>query len=281
MKIKNIVAGETISPYSLAQSDNYKNMLNTPINEVLDKYVLLVMDYMLLIAEKIYIKKSQYYKYIFIRGLDTITSVFKFILFYTKNIDLAYFHSQKAFYFYIEFIEQISNDQNTFLQLSSREACLFVYKKTIYELVHDYKKKNMLNWKVETQMFEDINRYLFIYKNIIVFCINNPEFTYENKLAYINECSQKFKTFSQDINNNILAKDKLQCLETFLNGITDKNITYDQLICLGGLFIKKIFEKKITDYAEFTSHMKTKIYFIDSQIKDDKIIISQIFNGSW
>ena len=141
MKIKNIVAGETISPYSLAQSDNYKNMLNTPINEVLDKYVLLVMDYMLLIAEKIYIKKSQYYKYIFIRGLDTITSVFKFILFYTKNIDLAYFHSQKAFYFYIEFIEQISNDQNTFLQLSSREACLFVYKKKIYELVHDYKKK--------------------------------------------------------------------------------------------------------------------------------------------
>ena len=139
----------------------------------------------------------------------------------------------------------------------------------------------MLNWKVETQMFEDINRYLFIYKNIIVFCINNPEFTYENKLAYINECSQKFKTFSQDINNNILAKDKLQSLETFLNGITDKNITYDQLICLGGLFIKKIFEKKITDYTEFTSHMKTKIYFIDSQIKDDKIIISQIFNGSW
>lgn len=281
MKIKNIVASETISPYSLAQSDNYKSITTAPINEILDKYVLLVMDYMLLIAEKIYIKKSQYYKYIFIRGLDTITSVFKFILFYTKNVDLAYFHSQKAFYFYVEFIEQISNDQNTFLQLSSREACLFVYKKTIYELIQDYKKINLSNYTAESQLFEDINKYLVIYKNIMIFCVNNTEFTYENKLRYISECSQKFKTFSQVINNNILSKYKLQCLEIFIDGITDKNITFDQLISLGGLFIKKIYEKKITYYTEFTSDMKTKIYFMDSQIKDDNIFINQIFNGSW
>lgn len=281
MKIKNIAASETISPYSLAQSDNYKSITTAPINEILDKYVLLVIDYMLLIAEKIYIKKSQYYKYIFIRGLDTITSVFKFILFYTKNVDLAYFHSQKAFYFYVEFIEQISNDQNTFLQLSSREACLFVYKKTIYELIHDYKKTNLSNYKAESQLFDDINKYLIIYKNIVIFCVNNPEFTYENKLPYISECSKKFKTFSQVINNNILSKYKLQCLELFIDGITDKTITFDQLISLGGLFIKKIYDKKITYYTEFTSDMKTKIYFIDSQIKDDNIFISQIFNGSW
>ena len=281
MKIKNIVASETISPYSLAQSDNYKSMITAPIHEILDKYVLLVIDYMLLIAEKIYIKKSQYYKYIFIRGLDTITSVFKFILFYTKNLDLAYFHSQKAFYFYVEFIEQISNDQNTFLQLSSREACLFVYKKTIYELINDYKKNNMSNYMVEYQMFEDVNKYLIIYKNIVIFCINNPEFTYENKLLYINECSQKFKTFSQVINNNILPKNKLQSLEIFIDGITDKTIKFDQLISLGELFIKKIFEKKITYYTEFTNDMKSNIYFIDSQIKDDNVLINQIFNGSW
>jgi hypothetical protein len=130
-------------------------------------------------------------------------------------------------------------------------------------------------------MFEDINKYLIIYKNIVIFCVNNPEFTYENKLLYISECSQKFKTFSQVINNNILPKNKLQCLEIFIDGVTDKTITFDQLISLGGLFIEKIYEKKITNYTEFTSDMKINIYFIDSQIKDDHVFVNQIFNGSW
>ena len=177
MKIKTIVSepNEPISPYSLSKSDNYKSILMSSVNEIIDKYILLVIDYMLLISEKIYIKKTQYYKYIFIRGLDTITSVFKFMLLYTKNIDLTYYHSQKAFYFYVEFIEQISNDQNTFLQLSSREACMFVYKKTIYELINEYKKPNSLNWKEENKIFNSINNYLLSYKNIINFFINHND----------------------------------------------------------------------------------------------------------
>jgi hypothetical protein len=60
MKIKNIAANEVISPYSLSQPDNYKSMLNSSMQEILDKYTLLINDYMLLISDKIYIKKTQY-----------------------------------------------------------------------------------------------------------------------------------------------------------------------------------------------------------------------------
>jgi len=278
MKIKNIAANEVISPYSLSQPDNYKNMLNSSIHEILDKYILLVNDYMLLISDKIYIKKTQYYKYIFIRGLDTITSVFKFMLFYTKNIDLTYYHSQKAFYFYVEFIEQISNDQNTFLQLSSREACMFVYKKTIYELMNDYKKTNKLNRKEEEQVFNSVNKYLLICKNIIVFCVNHNDFTYENKIIYINELSKKIKKHGQDINHHILSKDNLECYELFINNITDKNITIDQLFYLSESFIKIIDKKKIMNYPAFLSTITNKIYFMNSYIKDDKIFIAELFN---
>lgn len=47
---------------------------------------------------------------------------------------------KKAYYFYIEFIEQISDNNVTFLQLSSRDAILFVYKRTIFELNNEYIK---------------------------------------------------------------------------------------------------------------------------------------------
>lgn len=280
MKIKNIASPETKIPYSLSYADNYNKMLNNSIKEVLEKYILLVNDYMILISEKIYIKKTNYYKYIFIRGLDTITSVFKFILFYTKNVDLTYYHSQKAFYFFVEFIEQISNDQNTFLQLSSREACMFVYKKTIYEIVYDYKKINKLNQKEETEAFEIINNYLVSYKNIIMFCINSIHFTYENKIDYIHEFSKKLKTYSEIVNNNLLCKDKLYCYDEFINHITNKNISIEQLFCLSKLFIEKIVTKKITDYSKFKIELIVKIYFEDYNSKDNIILVNQIFNGS-
>ena len=127
--------------YLLSQIENYKDKINKDISYILEKYVELMMDYIKFISEKINIKKNNYFKFIFIRGYDTISSVFKLMLFYTKNVDLTYYHSQKAFYFYVEFIEQISTDQNSFLQLSSREACLFVYKKTIFEINLEIKKK--------------------------------------------------------------------------------------------------------------------------------------------
>ena len=66
---------------------------------------------------------------------------------YTKNIELTMFHSKKALYYYIEFIGQISDVSvhHSYLQLNSKDATLFVYKKTIYDINNfrsDEKKNN-------------------------------------------------------------------------------------------------------------------------------------------
>ena len=126
--------------YALYNTENYKNTLTNSISEILTKYVSIVSEYLYCISEKQNIKKHKYYQYILERGFDTITNVFKILFYFTKNLDLTYYHSQKAYYFYIEFIEQISDDNITFLQLSSRDATTFVYKKTIYEISNEYKK---------------------------------------------------------------------------------------------------------------------------------------------
>ena len=106
--------------YSLHNLENYKKNIDTDIAEVTEKYYKLLLEYYKFIIENIKIKNENLTRFIIIRGLDTITNVFNNILYYTKNIDMTYFHCQKSFYFYVEFVGQISEDEKMFLQLTSR-----------------------------------------------------------------------------------------------------------------------------------------------------------------
>jgi len=117
--------------YSLNISENYKKELECDVSDVTKKYTAVIVDYFNFILENIKISNINFSKFIIIRGLDTITNVFLHLLYYTKNIDLTYFHCQKSFYFYVEFVGQISDDEKMFLQLTSRDATTYVYKKTI------------------------------------------------------------------------------------------------------------------------------------------------------
>ena len=114
------------SQYSLYNSDNYKPTISSSIEEIQHTYNLIIAEYGKL-------NKMNTSKYVFIteRGLDTISHVFILLLFYTKNLNMTYYHSQKAFYYYIEFIEQITGDTNC-LKLNSTDEMMFVYKKTIF-----------------------------------------------------------------------------------------------------------------------------------------------------
>jgi hypothetical protein len=148
------------SIYSLNNLNNYKTNIINNINDINHKYNLLVIEYLHFIIENISTKNISYSKFIITRGLVTITHVFTMLLFYSRNLDLSYYHSQKSFYFYVEFIGQISNDEHTFLKLSSRDASMFVYRKTIFEINNEIRKniKNLSN--------EDTLKMRFLNANI-------------------------------------------------------------------------------------------------------------------
>lgn len=128
------------SNYSLQHADNYYTDLTVDVTDICDKLCELFLDYYKFITENVSLKKPNLAKFIVDRGLDTMIHVFQHLLLYTKNVDLTYFHSQKAFYFYVEFVGQISEDEKLFLQLTSRDATMYVYKKTIYEISHEMRK---------------------------------------------------------------------------------------------------------------------------------------------
>lgn len=69
---------EVQNNFILNNPDNYKKKLDYLWKEIIDKYLEVIMEYIKYIFENIKIKKINLSKYIIIRGLDTVTHVFRF-----------------------------------------------------------------------------------------------------------------------------------------------------------------------------------------------------------
>ena len=265
------------SQFMLYSISNYKPSIENSVSEILNKFVNILIEYMRFISEKIMMKNKKYYCFIFERGIETLIHVFSVIFYYTKNLELTFYHTQKACYFYVEFIEQISDDNVTFLQLSSRDAILFVYKKTIFDINNEHKKNIQEPTSEEKIILSTINSYTSIYKSIVLFIINHNDFKYENKTNYINMSSDSIEFISETLNKNKFNLIRLNCVYLFATLLHDKNIGIHDFLKLLDEFIKKTISKKKFD----EKIIKNKIYDTEIQnfIDDNKLnkIVEWIF----
>ena len=222
MHIYNITMSGTIqnsannSQYSLQNTENYKTILHCSSNDILTKYNVLVCDYLNFITENISITNNIYNKFIIMRGLDIITNVFTIILLYSKNIDMAFFHGQKSFYFYVEFIGQISEVHHTFLQLSSRDAAMFVYKKNIFEINNDIRKKNKISSSESINM-NILDANIHIMKNIIITVFTNIELSKENNKESLKIMIKRVEKIGEKINNTKITIDAIHNIKLIVN----------------------------------------------------------------
>ena len=208
--------------FSLQNLDNYRKNIDNTTCEITEKYYMLIAEYFKFITDNIKVKNSNFSKFIITRGLDTITNVFNNIFYYTKNIDLTYFHCQKSFYFYVEFVGQISEDEKMFLQLSSRDATLYVYKKTIFEINGEC-KNTCESSKLLNDQIAIINGYINIYKTMVYKIIQNDIITKNN--IYI----ENFEKICKKINKTNLNNENVVLLNDIMDKfyfITDDNIDY-------------------------------------------------------
>ena len=203
------------------------------------------------------IKNPNYLKFIVIRGIETITHVFNTILHYTKNLEITYLHCQKAYYYYTEFICQISEDQNVFLQLSSKDAIMYVYKKTIYEINNEYKKNMADLLPDELDKINYVTEHIILFKTLVSIIINNEKFL--NK----DDNTKLIDQFSHLGNKIILAKIEvanLSVIHLFFEKISinmnSKDFTkvYDIILT----FLKKI--NKTTNAAINFLKIKNKLH---------------------
>jgi len=167
---------------TLSNVDNYKSELDSNEHILFLKYVGLIHELFQGCTENIYIQKEDYLKYIMIKGIKNTFYIYNFLLLYTKNVELAIYHTQKSIIYYIEFISQIGEDTNNLLQLNSKDATLFIFKKTIFEVNEDTRKNYKEN-KVTKEKLEMLQLYIDFYNNLLIQVISEYDFKANNTIS--------------------------------------------------------------------------------------------------
>jgi hypothetical protein len=248
--------------YLLNQHENYHTKLEYSVENINAKYNELVFEYLNFVAEnkKMVFKNSDYFKFVVFRGLYTISHVFYFILMYSNNLDMAYYHSQRSYYFYIEFIEQISDDLHSFLKLSSRDAVLFVYKKTINEIPADI-QKNVLFLPETMQILKIVSLNIENMKDMLDLIIEGMKLFTKEKLVQI---TKEIRLVWQKITGAKNNKEIMHALNFFMKhhfirkymNDTEKNNTDDNNMIVLNCEIMTTFIAKLTKIKSFDDGRK-------------------------
>lgn len=129
----------------LSNLDNYNKNYGHPHEDVFNIFSIILNNYLEHCVKTIYIKDQQYLFYIIENGINVIYSIFSFIYLYSKNLELTKQYAERGYYIYCEFIGKIGDNNHKYLQLNSKDATLFVFKKTIYELNNTYIRNFVLS----------------------------------------------------------------------------------------------------------------------------------------
>lgn len=117
--------------FVLSNQANYSTKITSMYSDIVLSYCNLINFYVSYSIENMNIKDKE----IFFTGLNVIQHVFRLILLYTKNLELTNFNTQQGIYYYVEYISQITDrEDNIFFNLSIKDAVIYVYTRTIFEI---------------------------------------------------------------------------------------------------------------------------------------------------
>lgn len=247
------------SQHSLINIENYKKTLDVSVCEIIDKYFSLTNEYLNFVIDNVSFKNSIYTNFIIERGFETITHVFVLLLHVSKNLDLSYYHSQKAFYFYVEFIGQITEDKHTFLQLSSRDATMFVYRKTIFEINNEVYKNSKLSTSENIEKSEILNLIILTMKCIISFVLEKDRKTAKYigsicsailKLNFKKENMEIIQTFICSLKYDISTEKYFELINAFVykySKLKPENQYNVSVKTIKEKFLDQSFSQKILD----------------------------------
>jgi hypothetical protein len=148
--------------------------MNEKIKSITDSYFLILKDFFEIVS-----KNSDFFTDTLCIGINTINRVFEYTIIKTKSIEKAKFYSQRSYYYYLEYVEQIK-DLAIANDLNNMDAVLFSYKKTIFDLSNDETSQslNMLTINNDPIIIQDEEL-----KNILkqLFKLTNTLFYWENE----------------------------------------------------------------------------------------------------
>ena len=247
-----------MASYSLHNLNNYKQHTSDTSSEIFSKFLNITGNYLVQCNDNIHMRNIDYYKYVVHKGISTIGHVFLTLYLYTNNLELTAFHSQKAAFYYVEFIGQIGDDHHSFLQLNSKDAVLFVYKKTIFEIDNTYRKE-FVHSKIKGSVQSNLESLINIYVRLNEISLQNTDIEPDNKILLISKHKSKIDSLSKSLINlsNIDEENfnnKLDLVEIFINTISSYSQVIENLIDYVDVFAKKL-KRKTINTDQLKKHM--------------------------
>ncbi len=260
--------------------ENYKTDIEQNECVLFLKYVGLIHELIESCNENIFIKKEDYLKHVIIKAIKNILYIYTFILLYTKNLDLTIYHTQKSILYYIEFIAQIGEENHNFLKLNSKDASLFIYKKTIFDINNDFRKQFDESEENKSTL-EKTHKFIDIYNDILIQFIKHNNFK-ENDLKEVQKivftkvykiaeaiiqlaiCKESLdekldvlRKLVNEINKNyhldFIEKNYLYLIESLVKKVVKNNIDFNNVknrlnSCIGNEKLKTYSVCKIVNY---------------------------------
>ena len=207
---------------SLNNMEFYNDKIRFSLKDVFFSLKMLLNSYIECCCDDL---NSNIEKHYLEKGINIILNVFKIILMYTKNLEVAKLYTSNSIYFYIEYINQITRNDTEihFVNLSLNDAILYVYRKSIYELSDSHKKKFVLD-NEDNFKFKKIGYLTIIYQSLFLHNFNffdkNNKDTFCNNFKKINlfldkQIEKILTNFDKD--NSVLDKLHNKLSEIFDN----------------------------------------------------------------
>jgi hypothetical protein len=236
--------------YNISNCKNFNSKYDTlDISLIIGSFNTIMSEFLLCTSQNIIVQNEEYLLFVIQRGLETLKHCFKMLYMYTKNLKLTIHHCKKAYCYYVEFIGQIGDDNNSYLQLNSKDATLFVYKKTIFEIDNEFKKNFTIDID-ELSYINLISNMFECYYEIITYILFNEKQIKSKKDSVIhfsiqktNKIIEKLCNKNDNINNNI---NNLNIIKFFLTSLQDFKLDNIKYISINELFIKKFYKNKIS-----------------------------------
>jgi hypothetical protein len=238
-------------------------------NIIYQKFTNIIKEYLKMVEKTEFIKNVGNSKYIVNIGLNTIIHVFKIILIKTTNIDLAYYYSQKSYYCYLEYIEQMNNT-SMMHNLNNTDAVIFVYNKTINNIDNFNMGNSVVILNNKKTIVLDVNEIEDVLENIlqitkIILYWENPLFNCKEFSYIANDFILKFILMT---NADIIPVYK------YIEVILDKMI--DAPMNTSVMTYEKYDDFLNKMYKRMRGIVKTAVYPSISQINERTILLFYI-----
>lgn len=259
---------------NIFNDENYQKEINyEDINNYIYSFNKIVNNFLISSSETIKIKENEYLKFILQKGINTLLNVFRILILYTKNLDLISLHCEKSYLYYIEFIGQIGHENKSYLQLSSKDAILFVYKKSIFDINNEFKKCFDTNQeeRLKLKVIDLNNKCINYFRNFLFKKINICE-NQEKSLQKIKSLTEQFikKVLVLNTSNIIRTTKNLEFLIEILKVIEIKKIELNKYTSVIEIICKKL--KKKSYNSKSIKNKINSVEFYKKIIKNSSLI---------